>query len=450
MKFKLDGLSPPRAVFSLDNAIRGRGANLRSNIVVSQEGDVPQALSLSVRVINPGEAKTGSATVQVGGFCPAPIPVRLGQTAENVAEVGTYYIKYESFKTQLKRLGYNESEINEMAKDIGVGQWSRQFFTTLEECYSSENIAIEEGSVGEGTSGSVSETVFHGKKAVIKQLSVAQDFVKANPREAMAFKVSKLAHSHLFAQVYGAVLQVGDCFTFVPNKKALNALEKQYEVVRIHSLIMENGGTTLSEKVSSLTSNQLIFYFKDLLLGVSDLHKKNILHRDIKPENIVISTEGVLKIIDFGSARKINPGQKISELAGTMLFLAPEIWDEYDSKVDTWSIAMTMIYLICNLSTSKITKEEFEEFSKKAGHGDLIEGDLARFLNQTDIAKLLGIGLMSLFVKMLDLDAAKRLSVSEALEQLNSLITTFDLNTDDSPSSSLGSTGEVESKSPCH
>jgi serine/threonine protein kinase len=42
--------------------------------------------------------------------------------------------------------------------------------------------------------------------------------------------------------------------------------------------------------------------FKQILAGVEFLHKKWFAHRDLKLENVIISVEGIMKIIDFGSA----------------------------------------------------------------------------------------------------------------------------------------------------
>ncbi len=63
--------------------------------------------------------------------------------------------------------------------------------------------------------------------------------------------------------------------------------------------------------------------------GLAAAHKRGLVHRDLKPENIMITTEGVVKILDFGLAKSldINNNQNISEpgtLVGTYGYMSPE------------------------------------------------------------------------------------------------------------------------------
>jgi calcium-dependent protein kinase len=48
---------------------------------------------------------------------------------------------------------------------------------------------------------------------------------------------------------------------------------------------------------------------KQIMSAIFYMHKKNVMHRDIKPENMLYDMENkALKIIDFGTATKFNPG----------------------------------------------------------------------------------------------------------------------------------------------
>jgi serine/threonine-protein kinase len=83
--------------------------------------------------------------------------------------------------------------------------------------------------------------------------------------------------------------------------------------------------------------------------GLTDIHKHGIIHRDIKPSNILIDSEGILKIIDFGLARKIEEAST-QGFMGTPGFSAPELYTtglvNFSKKVDIYSLAATILRLI--------------------------------------------------------------------------------------------------------
>jgi Protein kinase domain len=62
--------------------------------------------------------------------------------------------------------------------------------------------------------------------------------------------------------------------------------------------------------------------------GLQAAHEKNVLHRDVKPENLMFSSEGVLKVTDFGIAKVIGGDSTLAtragEVLGTPAYIAPE------------------------------------------------------------------------------------------------------------------------------
>ncbi len=62
--------------------------------------------------------------------------------------------------------------------------------------------------------------------------------------------------------------------------------------------------------------------------GIQAAHEKNVLHRDIKPENLMFSSEGVLKVTDFGIAKVVGGDSTLAtragEVLGTPAYIAPE------------------------------------------------------------------------------------------------------------------------------
>ena len=60
------------------------------------------------------------------------------------------------------------------------------------------------------------------------------------------------------------------------------------------------------------------FYLTEIASGLHDLHKLGFVHRDIKPENVLITRSGHIKLVDFGSAARLDPdGKVVSEPSHT-------------------------------------------------------------------------------------------------------------------------------------
>ena len=64
------------------------------------------------------------------------------------------------------------------------------------------------------------------------------------------------------------------------------------------------------------------FYASCVVLAFEHIHSKNVIFRDLKPENLLISSNGYVKLVDFGFAKKRNNS---CTLCGTPEYLAPEI-----------------------------------------------------------------------------------------------------------------------------
>jgi serine/threonine protein kinase len=46
-----------------------------------------------------------------------------------------------------------------------------------------------------------------------------------------------------------------------------------------------------------------MFYFAEILIGLEQLHAKNVLYRDLKPENVFIDIDGHVRLADFGLSK---------------------------------------------------------------------------------------------------------------------------------------------------
>lgn len=115
-----------------------------------------------------------------------------------------------------------------------------------------------------------------------------------------------------------------------------------------------------------------------MVLGLQYCHSKNVLHRDIKLDNILLTSQGTVKICDFGVSKLIEkPRELMFEQCGTPAYIAPEVFENkgylgYQS--DVWSagvVLYTMLYGAVPFKASNI-KELHKQVVK--GKPDYKEG----------------------------------------------------------------------------
>ncbi|MBC1482113.1 protein kinase [Listeria sp. FSL L7-1485] len=88
--------------------------------------------------------------------------------------------------------------------------------------------------------------------------------------------------------------------------------------------------------------------------ALSELHANDIIHRDIKPSNIMISNDGILKLIDFDASRVYEVGKNQDTVnLGTIGYAAPEQYgySQTDARSDIYSIGVLMLELLLGKNT---------------------------------------------------------------------------------------------------
>jgi eukaryotic-like serine/threonine-protein kinase len=111
-------------------------------------------------------------------------------------------------------------------------------------------------------------------------------------------------------------------------------------------------GESLEEKIEkgSIPVNEVIGYAQQIVHGLQSAHRKNIIHRDVKSSNIIVTTDGQIKIMDFGLAKFAGRTQltKGGSTLGTLLYMSPEQarGEDIDHRTDIWSFGVVLYQMI--------------------------------------------------------------------------------------------------------
>jgi hypothetical protein len=113
-------------------------------------------------------------------------------------------------------------------------------------------------------------------------------------------------------------------------------------------------GETLADLVkrqAPLPAGQAVAYILDVIDGLLEAHRAGIIHRDVKPSNCFLTGEGRVKVGDFGLAKSLAPGARLTKTGaflGTPLYASPEQikGQAVDARTDVYSAAATLYYVL--------------------------------------------------------------------------------------------------------
>jgi serine/threonine protein kinase len=111
-------------------------------------------------------------------------------------------------------------------------------------------------------------------------------------------------------------------------------------------------GGTLAEKIKEgpLNMEEVIDISIQVAQGMDKVHRKGIIHRDIKPQNLILTLDGVVKIVDFGLAKLVGQKDLTREgiTVGTVGYMSPEQarGGEIDQQTDIWSLGVVIYEMV--------------------------------------------------------------------------------------------------------
>jgi protein-serine/threonine kinase len=152
------------------------------------------------------------------------------------------------------------------------------------------------------------------------------------------------------------------------------------------------------EVKTDMLESECQFIFKQICSAIYHLHKHGIVHRDIKDENVIVDENGLIKLIDFGSAGYTKQGP-FDVFVGTIDYASPEVLrgDKYEGKPqDVWALGI-LLYTMLYKENPFYNVDE------------IMEGDLR-------IPRIISDGSIDLIQKILIRDLKNRSTITDIVE----------------------------------
>lgn len=238
--------------------------------------------------------------------------------------------------------------------------------------------------IGEGTFGKVKlgTHILTGEKVAVKILEKERIVDVADvERVAREIHILKLVqHPHII-QLYEII-----------------------ETPRQLYLIMEfcPGGELFDQIVACgrVREREAARFFHQIIAGVEQIHRVNVVHRDLKPENLLLDEQKNIKIVDFGLSNTYQDGQLLKTACGSPCYAAPEMvaGKRYvPSRCDIWSCGVILFALVCGYLP-------FEDANTSALYRKILNADY-------QAPKFISESVRDLVERMLNVDPETRYTV---------------------------------------
>jgi len=151
----------------------------------------------------------------------------------------------------------------------------------------------------------------------------------------------------------------------IANEGRLLARVSHHNVIAVHGVAVHDErvglwmelvrGVTLEQQLTStgpLSAREAAAIGIDLCRALAAIHAAGLLHRDVKAQNVMRADGGRIVLMDLGTGRDASRGARhgVPELAGTPLYLAPEIYvgSSASARTDLYSLGVLLYHLVTN------------------------------------------------------------------------------------------------------
>ncbi|CAI5452607.1 unnamed protein product [Caenorhabditis angaria] len=183
-----------------------------------------------------------------------------------------------------------------------------------------ENCEVSEKRIGWGARGEVFEGKFNGKIVAVKKSTNCDGGEISKEFEIL----KKLKHRNIIE------------FFYFQQKSTFSLIFMEY---------CEKGNLSDYVRANVIDKTMWMEWIRQITDGMLYLHENKIIHRDLKGPNILINSNDILRICDFGESRGYieSISQKMT-FRGTFNYMAPEVLQEkkYSKKVDVYSFGMVL------------------------------------------------------------------------------------------------------------
>lgn len=158
-----------------------------------------------------------------------------------------------------------------------------------------------------------------------------------------------LAHSNHFA-----IIKYYEHFILENNNEQMVLITELANHGDLHHNLVCNGLDSQGNPVQPLrlTEREAGIYFVQILCALHHIHKRRMIHRDVKSANLFVTSNGIIKLGDFGFSQKYESTVSSESVAGTFLgtpyYLSPEMWRgmRYGKRADVWAAGVVLYEML--------------------------------------------------------------------------------------------------------